>query len=301
MHFHRYRPTAFLRVSGADAASFLQGQFTNELRRPVGAVVYGLWLDQKGKVLADSHVLRLGENEFQIASTTSAATVIQARLEEYIVADEVVVTDETAPAHGLAVSGPQCGEILRQILGSAPPRPGHFLQFTEMLIFAGRRTRGENYELIGSERSITGIARQLPMLGGREIAAAEMEFIRIQEGIPSIPNDLGPGDLPHEGGLEDAALSYTKGCYLGQEVMARLKNLGQVRRRLHVIRGPGVPPAVSAPLYQDETRVGQVRSVAVRGDGFVALALLSLVNLAPAAGLSLAPEAAPTIRIMPHG
>lgn len=301
MNIQCYRPAALLRVTGADAASFLQGQFTNELRQPVGSEVYGLWLNQKGKVLADSHVLRLGENEFQIASTASAATVIQARLEEYMVADEVMVTDETATAHGLALSGPQCGEMLRKISGSAPPRPGHYLQCAGMRIFAGRRTREENYELIGPEGRITEIARQLVALGVHEITAAESEIIRIQEGIPSIPSDLGSGDLPHEGGLEDAAISYTKGCFLGQEVMARLKNLGQVRRRLHVIRGSGGPPASSSPLYQGNTKVGEVRSVADRGDGFVALAMLSLVNLVPAAGLSLAPEAAPTIRIMPHG
>jgi hypothetical protein len=295
-----YRPATLLKVSGGDAMTYLQGQFTNELRQSVGAAVYGLWLNQKGRVLADSYVLKLGENEFRVAGITSAVAVIGSRLEEYIVADDVELTDETAQVHGLAVSGPRCGEIIRQVMGGVPP-PGQFLRLGELLIFAGRRGRGENHELIGPEKSIMDARQGLLASGGHEGTAGEMECTRILDGIPSIPQDLGPGDLPNEGGLENEAISFTKGCYLGQEVMARLKNLGQVRRRLHVIQGPGVPPAELSLLYQGAKNVGQVRSVAARGDGFVAMAMLSLVTLDPAAGLALTPDSSPTVRIVSHG
>lgn len=297
---HFYRPATLLRVTGEDAAAFLQGQFTNDLGQPVGAVVYGLWLDQKGRVLADSHVLNLAPREFLVVSTSSAVSAIRSRLEEYIVADDVMLTDETMQVHGLAVSGSRCGEIIRQALGGAAPPPGRFLQSEGMMIFAGRRMRGENHELIGPENRITDMQRALLARGGREVAANEMERTRILDGMPSIPQDVGPGDLPNEGGLEDVAISFTKGCYLGQEVMARLKSMGQIRRRLHVIRGEGAPPA-RAPLYQGEKKVGEVRSVAVCGNEFVALAMLSLVNLEPAAGLSLAPDARRAVMIIPHG
>jgi folate-binding protein YgfZ len=300
MRIHTYRPATLLSVTGDDAAAFLQGQFTNELRQPAGAAVYGLWLNQKGKVLADSQVLKLAENEFKVASTASPVTVIQPRLEQYIIADDVLLTDETAQVHGLTVVGPHSGEIIRQVCGAAP-RPGQFLQTDGMLVFAGRRTRGENFEIMGPGNSLGEMKAKLLGLGGLAATAAEMESARILDGIPSVPQDLGPGDLPGEGGLEDEAISYTKGCYLGQEVMARLKNLGQVRRRLHVIQGPGRPPAEPAPLYQGEQMVGQVRSAAVQGNEFSALAMLSLVKLRPGAGLSLTPAVEPTIRILPHG
>jgi tRNA-modifying protein YgfZ len=300
MRIHSYRPSTLLSVTGDDAAAFLQGQFTNELRQPAGAAVYGLWLNQKGKVLADSHVLRLSENEFKVASIASAVTVIQPRLEQYVIADDVSLTDETAQAHGLAVVGPRSGELIRQACGGVP-RPGQFLQSDGWLVFAGRRTREENFEMIGLEKIIVEVKQKLLGLGGLAATAAEMESARILDGIPSVPPDLGPGDLPGEGGLEDEAISYTKGCYLGQEVMARLKNLGQVRRRLHVIQGPGRPPAELAPLYQGEQMVGQIRSSAVQGNEFAAMAMLSLVNLRPGDGLSLMPAVEPTIRILPHG
>ncbi len=300
MRIFKYRPATLLKVTGDDTAAYLQGQFTNELRRPRGAAVYGLWLSQKGKVLADSHVLKLAENEFQVASTTSAAAVIMPRLEAYIVADDVILTDQTSSVHGLAISGPDCGEKIRQVLGAAPP-PGQFAQTRGLVIFPGRRVGGENYEAFGPEKLMTEARQELLAAGGLEAAAGETEFARIKGGMPAVPQDLGPGDLPNEGGLEDAAISYTKGCYLGQEVMARLKNMGQVRRRLHVIQGSGKTPAALDEIFQGERKVGQVRSVATGEKGFVALAMLSLVHLDSAGGLSLAPGATPTARIIPHG
>jgi len=291
MLIHAYRPAVFIKVTGEDVATFLQGQFTNELRQPAGTAVYGLWLNQKGRVLADSHVLKLAENEFQVVSDTSAASTLLPRLEKYIVADDVILADETAQIHGLAVSGPQCADGIWQILG-ATPVPGRFLRSRGLVIFAGRRVRGENYELLGSPESIADMRQKLLALDGREIAAAEAEYLRIADGLPAVPQDIGPGDLPNEGGLDEAAISFTKGCYLGQEVMARLKSMGQVRRRLHLIRGEGMAPGPMAALYQGGKTVGQVRSVASRGNGFVALAMLSLVNLDPAAGLGLAVGAA---------
>jgi hypothetical protein len=295
-----YQPAAFFRVIGDDSEAFLQGQFTNELRQPKDVSVYGLWLNQKGKVLADSYVLKRKDKEFAVASVASSAAVIRARLEEYIVADDVTLADETTRVHALAVSGKRCGELIRECLGVAPS-PGQFLQRDELMLFPGRRSRDENYELIGSETVVADARHKLLALGGLEAAADEMEFMRISAGMPSIPQDIGPGDLPNEGGLEDEAISFTKGCYLGQEVMARLKNMGQIRRRLHIIEGPGAALVASAPLYQGERQVGQVRSVANHKDRSVALAMLSLVSLEPESGLNLAPNATPTVRIVPRG
>ncbi|MDI1249012.1 MAG: folate-binding protein [Lacunisphaera sp.] len=300
MIIHSYRPSALLRVTGDDAAGYLQGQFTNELRQPIGAAVFGLWLNQKGKVLADSSVLKQGENEFTVVSIHSTAAVIRARLEEYIVADDVTLTDESNQVQALSVAGRGCSAIIQQCLG-AMPLPGHFLQRDERVVFAGRRSRDENYELFGPAAVTEETKSKLLALGAREAGAEEMEFMRISAGRPAVPQDIGPGDLPNEGGLEVEAISYTKGCYLGQEVMARLKNMGQVRRRLHRIHGSGAAPEALAPLYQRGKQVGQIRSIARQGNEFVALAMLSFVNLDPASGLGLAPNAAPAVRIIPHG
>lgn len=299
MTIHDYRPMAMLRVTGEDAFGFLQGQFTNELRQPPGNAVYGLWLNHKGKVVADSHVLRLAENEFLLVSATTTSTVIQQRLEAFIVADDVTLRDETASVHGLALSGPGCGEAIKQVFGEVPGA-GHFVRGREVMIFPGRRIRAENYEIIGAGKNMAEPWKRFLAEGCVEARTAEMELARISAGLPAIPQDLGPGDLPNEGGLEESAISYTKGCYLGQEIMARLKNMGKVRRRLHLVQGAGAPPRPSTLLYQGEKKVGEIRSSAGKGDEFVALAMLSLIKLDHEAGLSLSPNGPPGLRLGLH-
>jgi folate-binding protein YgfZ len=123
-----------------------------------------------------------------------------------------------------------------------------------------------------------------------ELTVEGLERLRIAAGIPQVPHDIGPGELPNEGGLDEVAVAYTKGCYLGQEVMARLKAMGTVRRRLVRVRAAGrTPPAVPMALLQGEKRVGELRSVVADGaGGFIGLALLTKLGLDPL--LPLAPE-----------
>lgn len=274
--FHRWSPAAVLRVRGSDAFSFLQGQFSNDLRELERQLaVYGLWLNHKGRVLADSFVLRAeAPEEFLVVSYTSAAQTVRERLEAYIIADDVTLEDETSAWKGLTWIGSEAGQ----------QKPAS----TTTRAFPGRRGFPGSVEWLvrGSEE---------PAPAGTEIETEAMERARIAAGIPAVPVDLGPGELPQEGGLDTEALSYTKGCYLGQEVMARLKSMGQVRRQLRRVSGSGAPPACPAPLYQETKHVGELRSAVRDGDGFVGLALVGLLHLRPEVGLSLAPDAAGTL------
>jgi folate-binding protein YgfZ len=286
--FHRYRPSAWLRVTGADAAEFLQGQFTNDLR-PVqgGSPVYGLWLDHKGKVLADSFIGQgPATGEFWIASLTSPGAAIRKRLEDYVIADDVVV-EEGPEENAVALVGEGVGAWL-----AAEPRPGVF--------FRGRRAQEENWEWIFP--AAAGAAVSAALAGAREEDAATLERRRIRDGIPSVPADIGGSDLPNEGGMEAAAISYTKGCYLGQEVMARLKLKGRIRRRIRRVSGPGPIPTLPAALWQGETKVGELRTTAAdeAGTGWVGLALLTLAALREDLPLALAAGgASATLRLEP--
>ncbi len=282
---HRYQPSACLRVSGEDALSFLQGQFTQELR-PASAppVAYGLWLNQKGKVLADSFVLREAADLLWVISFSSSAAVIRERLEAYIIADDVVIDDETAAWQGLALGGEGAAAWLGEAAG-AVPAAGEFTRAGGGWVFHGRRDGGTSFEWLRPAQA------EAPALGGlAEIGAEEVERLRISTGIPLVPRDIGPGELPNEGGLDAVAVSYTKGCYLGQEVMARLKAMGTVRRGLVRVRAGGrSAPAVPTALLQGEKRLGELRSAVADGaGGFIGLALVNKLGLDPA--LPLAPE-----------
>jgi folate-binding protein YgfZ len=125
-----------------------------------------------------------------------------------------------------------------------------------------------------------------------------MERLRILAAIPSVPGDIGPSDLPNEGGLDVDAISYSKGCYLGQEVMARIKSLGRVRRTLVRVAGTGAPPPLPAPLWQSGRKEGELRSAAVTGDGYVGLALISVTSAAGLGKFALGAETEPAIAVV---
>jgi folate-binding protein YgfZ len=277
--FFRWRPAACLRVSGEDALTFLQGQFTNDLQQAVnGGAVYGLWLNQKGKVLADSFVGKSAAQEAWIVSYFSPATVIRERLEAYIIADDVVIEDVTESRRGVTVFGAGAATVAAE-LGQAGTAWS----------FPGRRRREAHMEIIFPAEKETAVNAKLA--GLTEFSAGQMEQWRIAAGLPAVPADIGPADLPNEGELETDAISYTKGCYLGQEVMARLKNLGQVRRRLLRVRGPGEPPPRLTPVFQGAKKMGELRSAARDGASWTGFALVSLVQLDRATGLALGPDA----------
>ena len=285
--FFRWRPACWLRVSGDDAANFLQGQFTNDLRgidsfapdASRSGAVYGLWLSLKGKVLADSFVLRgTGANEFWIGSYFSTAAAICARLEGHIIADDVSIEDVTAEWAGISLMGEGASPTIEQ----AREKPG--------FVFPGRRNRGKNLEWIFPAKGGEPAWLADFVLSSRELDAQSVEQLRIASGIPAIPQDVGPGDLPNEAGLELDAISYTKGCYLGQEVMARLKSMGQVRRRLLRVKGEsGIWPVLPAAVFSGSRQVGELRSAVSDGaGGWLGLAMLSLMHLTPEATLAFA-------------
>ncbi|MDP1581769.1 MAG: folate-binding protein [Candidatus Didemnitutus sp.] len=293
--------SAVLRISGPDANTFLNGQFTQELRIISGQFAYGLWLNQKGKVLADSFVLRVGDNESLVFSPRAGSAALRERIEAYLIADEVDVVDETDRWVALGVFGEGVAAAVTKLGVPIIPARGYFASVDGAHLFAGRFTRAENFWWLAPRDSLVVWQQKLVASGAHEISFAAAEVARLRDAIPAVPDDIGAGDLPAEGGLDAAAISYTKGCYLGQEVVARLKNLGQVRRRLHLLRGTGEPPEPRTALYQGEQRVGELRSVAATPEGFLALAMLSLVTFDAARGLSLQAQQPLRAHVVPHG
>lgn len=292
-------PAAALRISGADANTYLQGQFTNDLKGPLGLARHGLWLDHKGRVQADSDLLRIGECEWLCFSDSLPGAALAAHLQRSIIADEVVVMDETAQWKGAVLWG---DGIEPQLAGSglSMPTDGRFVAQSDLIAFRARAPRAGAVRLAWRVDAADRITTRLRSAGA-ESTPEDFERERILHGIPAVPLDIGPRDLPQEGGLDRTSVSFTKGCFLGQEVMARLQSRGQVRRRLHVLRGKGTAPAYRSALYQGGKSVGEIRSSAPDGGGFVAFAMLTLAGLDPARNLSAGASAPEDISIHRHG
>lgn len=256
--------TAIVRITGEDAAAFLQGQCTADLRD--ASVVDALWLNRKGRVLAHTVVVREADGSFLLLCPHLPAAELLALVTANVIADDVVAQDETT-------------RWRRWVAWGTAPSAG------VGRVFATKRFGGPAWDVL------TPVEAAAP---GDAAERAQLEALRILAGVPSVPADCGASEFPQECGL-DAWVSYTKGCYLGQEVMARIQSMGSLRRILRRITAPaGAPLSAGADLTLEGKVVGKVRSVA--GPHGLALVALDLpagtVCVAASGGVVLGEPAA---------
>jgi folate-binding protein YgfZ len=278
-------PTAWLRVTGPDSADFLQGQCTQELRRLLpGQTTPALWLNPKGRILGESIILKVALDSWWLWSPHTPGQTLRTRLEDFIIADDVTV--ESTAWEQVTITGPAASAWLQSALGGTPaPAPGQWLALGDGLLFAGRRAQPDIWDWLRPANS--SLPLPPPTLG--DLSSAALLRTRLAAGVPAIPAEFGPADLPQEAGLETVAISFTKGCYLGQEVMARLHAMGQVRRRLVRVSGRGPAPSPGTEIRQAAKRIGELRATAHLDDTrWIGLALLNLLGLDPSAPLTTA-------------
>jgi folate-binding protein YgfZ len=249
--------TAVVRVTGEDAAAFLQGQCSADLRSV--EVTDALWLNRKGRVLAHTVIAKEADGSFLLLCPHLGAAELIAIVTANVIADDVVATDESA-------------QWQKWVIWGAEPA------ITGAKVFASKRFGVDAWDVL------TPIAAAAP---GELAPLAELDALRVAAGVPAVPADCGANEFPQECGLE-AWVSYTKGCYLGQEVMARIQSMGSLRRILRRVTGP---VSVGQELRTPEGKVvGTVRSVA----GAVGLALVS-VDLAEGSVIGEAQLGAPAL------
>lgn len=231
--------TAVVRITGEDASAFLQGQCTADLRGV--ALTDALWLNRKGRVLAHTVIAKEADGSFLLLCPHLAAEALIAVVTANVIADDVVATDEAARWQRYVAWGAEPALADAKLF----PTPRFGVAAWDLFTPAGSAAPGEMGSL------------------------AELESARLAAGVPSVPADCGANEFPQECGL-DAWVSYTKGCYLGQEVMARIQSMGSLRRILRRVDGP---VSVGLELKTPEGKVaGTVRSAA----GDVGLALVSV-------------------------
>jgi tRNA-modifying protein YgfZ len=262
--YHPTHPAAVLRAAGPDAFAFLQSQFSNDLRHPgvENPATYGLWLDHKGKIQADSFVLQRGPEEFLLVSYDCPAGFIRAHLEAHLVADEVELSDVTGEFGLLHVWPEKPGQEVQSL---AEARDGSRI----LICWPGRRPMREgSWDFLADERTLETFAKTLVSHGAEAVSAEELQAARIIAGVPAVPLDAGAGDLPQEAGLDRDAVSFNKGCYTGQEVMSRLHSQGHVNRALWQVSWESGAPELSGagpiPLFAGDTQAGELRSRATQ-------------------------------------
>ena len=266
--FYKASPACHLRMWGEDAAAFLNSQFSADLRTPeAGLCVYGLWLNAKGKVQADSWVWCRDPETFEILSMGTEGEDLREMLERHIIADDVEIE------HVESGFGFELPTKAVEALGLDCPKSGRFIRFKEGIIYS---IQDSIYNLVMHKESAAKLVfKELTDLGFIEFSASERGLARIDRGRPLVPEEIGAADMPGEGGLEHDAISFTKGCYLGQEVVARMHNVGKAQRGLFVVRGEGAIPDLPLVLTNSESkRVGELRTAYLDGETWQGVAIL---------------------------
>lgn len=237
-----------LEFSGVDALRYLNGQLTQDVRRVVGQVssLPSCVTDVKGKIQYRVTIMEVTDGVFWVSGLAEWAEALEARLTRYLIADEVTVTDRSGEFELIHVIGPD----------TASP--------------AGVISRVSNrYGVAGMDWWLDR-RHSVDLLEIPEFEPSALEALRISAGAPAWGREVVAGLLPPEARLDESDCSYNKGCYIGQEVISRIKSAGKVNKRLTRFVCDSRAPLICGPL---ENGAGELTSVSPTARGVVRDAL----------------------------
>lgn len=245
---------------GADRARFLHGQVTNDING-LGEFTgcYAALVNAKGKMESDLFAYRLAD-EILLDFEPGLTAAVQARLERYVIAEDVEIAD-VAPHFGLlTVQGPQAEAVLKKLDLPAPTEPLTVAQTEdEIYIVHQPRLGTDGFDLFIPIDAMNAWRERFDTIAPRCQMPA-FEKARVLATIPQFGVDLTTDNFPPEGGLETRAISYAKGCYIGQEIIARIRTYGKVNKVLRGLSLEGAA-AIGDPVLHEGTPVGTLSSV----------------------------------------
>jgi folate-binding protein YgfZ len=270
------RGAGALELRGDDAAEFLQGQISNDvLSLAVGTGVYAALLSPKGQMRADMRVLSTGDSSLLVLCVQNQQPPIRQMIDNFRIGFRFEIVDRGAESELLSLVGPRSRELLATALGaSATPGESENDNVTaENGLLAVTTLLG--VDLLGPPEVLADAATSLESAGAVKAGPEAYELARIEHGVPRIGAEIDERTIPQEAGLNDRAVSFTKGCYVGQETVARLHYKGKPNRHLRGLTleapvSPGTPVTDA-----DGRELGSVGGVAVSpARGVIALAIL---------------------------
>ncbi len=262
---------AVLEFTGADRLSYLQGLISNDLRMaPSGEGIYAAFLNQQGKVLADCRALTT-DDCFIVDFWEPLKPKILDHLHRYLVADEVEIADLSDRYAILSIQGPESETLLEKFVpkNQQPPKTLHHsvaqIGGVEIRICRYSHTGEDGFDLMIPLADIESVARQLTEAasacsGGGWVGEEAHEMLRIEAGIPRYGIDITEDNLILETGLTHA-VSFNKGCYLGQEVVERIRSRGHVNKALTgLLVHAETPPVAGCKILSAEKEIGRITS-----------------------------------------
>ena len=254
LHYTLLPHRSVIAVGGPDRAEFLQGLISNDTTKVgPGQAIWAALLTPQGRFLNDMFVVEDGSGTFLMETERERAPALARKLKMYTLRSKVTVEDRSAAMEVAVVFGPNAGKI--------QPVAGATAFIDPRLPELGVRV-------------LAPVGQTAALLGLTEAPAADYEAMRLRLGVPDGSRDLRVEKaLLLESGFDELhGVDWKKGCYMGQELTARTKYRGLIKRRLFPVRVEGPLPASGAPVHRDGKEVGEIRS----GLGDRALAMLQI-------------------------
>ena len=257
----------WIRVTGADRVRWLNGMATNTVQDLViGIGAYNFFLNAQGRIQADGYIFASAD-ELLIETSRQQIVPLIPYLDHYIIMDDVELADVTASRHGISLIGPKAAQLLAEIGLSADDLKDLETrrlswQATTVTLIHAHSPLVPRYEIWADNPADTAaLLDALKAAGAVPCEPTTLEWLRILEGTPLYGTDIRDRDLPQETN-QTRALHFAKGCYLGQEIVERIRSRGSVHRTFTAFRLEGAIPAEGAQLESGGKPVGELTSVA---------------------------------------
>jgi folate-binding protein YgfZ len=264
---------AQIAVAGNDRASYLQGLLTNDIQAlTAGTGCYAAWLTAQGRMLTDLHVLESGDMILLDVPAALAEVTLQ-RLDQFLFSEDVQLASLADNLRGIWVHGPAAAGVLAKAFADAPEMDAWAEYQHARLQFEGTPAVVARISQLGvpgycaylAPAQSDAFVAALRAHGARPVSQAAVDVRRIEAGYPVFGIDMTGDTIPLEAGIEGRAISLTKGCYVGQEIIIRVlhRGGGRVARRLVGLRIDGDVPQPGARLLAGDRDIGFVTSAAV--------------------------------------
>ena len=264
-------------LTSNDRVRFLHGQVTNDVKKlRVGQGCYSALTNAKGKIQSDLNIFAL-QDELLLDFEPGFTPLVTERLEKFIVADDVQIVDVTPHYGQLSVQGPKAEGAVRglSLFSEFPATPLSFNKLSdatlgELYLMNHARLGSSGFDLFVPISALEIVANKLigaaKQIGGVACGWSALEIARVEAGVPRFGVDMDESNIASECGIEAHAISYNKGCYIGQEVLNRIHSVGHVNRELRKLRlnaDEKTLPARGDKLFLGEKEVGHITSAVV--------------------------------------
>jgi tRNA-modifying protein YgfZ len=248
-----------IEARGRDRARLLHNLTSNEVKKLApGAGCYAFLLNPQGRIQADLLLFCL-EDRFLLSTEPELREKARLHIQRYIIADQVELADSTEQTAELALEGPGAGAALEAIGAPAPTEDYAHSQWDGVLVARASLTGEPGFRLICPVERKPALIARLEAAGAVAAAPEDFRVARIENGRPRYGEDMSDSNLPQET-QQMHAVSFSKGCYLGQEIVERIRARGHVNRKLARVELPGAEPGAPGAVVEIDGKPAEITS-----------------------------------------